>query len=262
MSNTLLPAKAREISARGLMSYPTDSPDDTVRIEAIAALLACTTQPVRLRLPRSKVEVSFDPTLPPHLLYLLTVGDYEQGDLDIAAEYVTAGERVMEIGCGIGVTGCALARASGEPAILVEANPHLWPHIKTNFDLNGLRMTLVEGAAVPSHYEQDTVTLHVQPNYWWSSLTAREGSQAQDVAAFKLTDLVARYRPTTLVLDIEGAEVFLLTETLADCVKKVIAEIHTPTLGTQLTAAIIARLADSGFRARDMRFLTWVFTRT
>src|SRR5262249_19136869 len=154
----------------------------------------------------------------------------------IAGQYVTPGDVVMEIGAGIGVTGCALAQASGNPVILVEANPHLWSHIEANFALNNLGLVLVKGAAVASDWQDQKVSFHIRPNYWWSSLVPEASAASLEVDAFKLSDLVTRYQPTTLVFDIEGAEAFVLNEPLAKCVRKVFIEIHTPTLGTQTTA--------------------------
>ena len=208
--NALLESKARQLNARGLMSYPTDSPDDLMRVEGVAALLASASQPIQLRLPHSKVKVAFDPGLPPQLLNYLAVGDYEQSDPQIAAEF----------------------------------------HIEANFALNELAVTLVKGAAVRSDYPAEKVRFYVHPDYWRSSLAGHDGARTIDADALRLHDLLARYSPTTLALDIEGGEVMILRETLPEPVKKVFVEIHTPTLGTQATAEIVSRFTGMGFRLR------------
>ncbi|WP_161974675.1 FkbM family methyltransferase [Piscinibacter terrae] len=257
----LAQAKAGEISSRGLMSFPTLSPADASRIEGVEAVLACAAEPIVIQLPRAALKVRFDPRLPAELLYYLAVADYEQSDLDLARDHVCPGERVMEIGAGIGVTGCALARASGVAPVLVEPNPVLWEYIEANFKANQLPVELVRAAAVPSTYGRQSVDFHTAENYWWSSLKNGSGMRQIEVPAVPFARLLAEHQPQVLAIDIEGAEDSLVEESVPDCVRKVLIEIHTPSLGSRSTCAVVAWLQAQAFQLVDLRAHTWVFKR-
>jgi FkbM family methyltransferase len=257
----IIKSKMSEVGMRGLLGYPTDGPADISRIEGLEILLACATGPVRVKLPLSDLIVDFDPRLPAQLLYYITVGDYEQADIDLASEYVVSGDIVMEVGAGIGITGCALAKASQRGVILVEANPHLWEHIEQNFKINGQKLTLIKAAAVSNDFEGSTVPFSVSPNYWWSSLVGMDGGKTFEATAIPLGKLIEEHQPNILVLDIEGAEEFVVPQSLNPCVKKVFVEIHSPALGSKKSAALVRRFEMMGFRMLDIRSYTWVFER-
>jgi FkbM family methyltransferase len=260
--NPIISEKKVEVGMRGLLAYPSDSPADKARIEGIALLLACASSPVRLKLPLTDLLVDFDPKLPAQLLYYLSSGDYEQADIDLAFAYVEEGDVVMEIGAGIGVTGCALAKASKKPVILVEANPHLWHHIERNFEINGQQVNLIKAAAVSNEYTHPTVPFNISPNYWWSSLAPMDSAKTFEASAISLTNLVDQHKPSVLVIDIEGAEEFVIPTSLNPSVKKVFVEIHTPSLGSKKTADLVRRFEHMEFKMIDIRAYTWVFERT
>jgi FkbM family methyltransferase len=260
-AHPLAAARAGEVHGRGLMSFPGDSEIDRARIEALELLLASAKAPLMLSLPATGQRVEFDPGLPAQMLYYLAIGDYETADLEIATEYVHRGDHVLEVGGGIGVTGSALAIASGNPVVVVEPNERLWRSIERNFDLNGCRCTLVRAAAVPSHFDAPTVPLHLLRDYWWSSLRPRDGAQTRAIAAMRLIDLLHEHLPDVVSIDVEGAEADLLGEALPDFVRRLFVEIHTPLLGSKATAALAARIQGMGFRLCDIRAFTWVFCR-
>jgi FkbM family methyltransferase len=257
----LVEAKLGEASGRGLMSFPSKSQADLDCIAGLEALLACTTQAICLQLPKAQLTVHFDPRLPAELLYYLALADYEQSGLEVAWQYVAPGERVMELGAGIGVTGCALARASGLPPILVEPNPVLWDHIEQNFKANRFGLHLIKGAAVPSSYSQSVVDFHVGENYWWSSLKPVDSCHRIEAPALTLSTLLNEHRPDVLSIDIEGAEDSFLEETLPDFVRKIFIKIHTPALGTRAACSVVTWLTANAFRLIDLRDHTWVFVR-
>ena len=258
---TLLDQRAVEIGRRGLMAFPEDGPDDALRIEAIAALLGCLHAPLQLRLPRCGLLAEVPAFVPPALVYYMALGDYEQNDVEIALKHVRQGDRVLEIGGGIGITGCALAAASGNPVVVVEPNPLLWSAIERNFSLNGHELTLVRSAVTSSSGAPANASLWVQTNYWWSSIDATPGSCHIEVHAVSLGDLLARFAPTVLSIDVEGAETRLFPADVPEFVRSIFIEIHSPSIGSAETARIVAALHASGFKLVDIRAWTWVFCR-
>jgi FkbM family methyltransferase len=260
-SFTLLDQRAVEIGRRGLMAFPEDGPDDALRIEAIAALLSCLHSPLQLRLPRSGLLVEIPPFVPAALVYYMVLGDYEQSDIEIAQKHVRHGDRVLEIGGGIGVTGCALAAASGNAVVVVEPNPSLWTAIERNFALNQREVTLVRSAVVCSSGAPAHASLWVQSNYWWSSIEATPGGCAIEVDAVSLGDLIERFSPTVLSIDVDGAETRLFPAEVPQFVRSIFIEIHSPSIGSAETARVVASLHASGFKLVDIRAWTWVFCR-
>jgi FkbM family methyltransferase len=253
--------RAVEIARRGLMAFPEDRPDDALRIEGIAALLACVHAPLQLRLPRCGLLIEIPPFVPPSLVYYLALGDYEQSDIDIALKHVRRGDRVLEIGAGIGITGCALATASGNAVVVVEPNPALWAAIQRNFALNGCDVTLVRSAVVSNSGAPAPASLWVQGHYWWSSIDAAPGARRIEVEAVSLGDLLERFAPTVVAIDIEGAETRLFPAEVPQCVRSIFIEIHSPSIGSAETARVVASLHASGFELVDIRAWTWVFCR-
>lgn len=141
----LIDTKREEIARRGLMGYPTDDASDLLRIEGIAHMLAALNGRMEIRLPGRDIVVPWDASLPAQLAYYLSIGDYEHHDL--AAEFVRRGDSVMELGGGVGVTGVALAKASGTRVVIVEPNPDLHDHIRRTFEANGCDVHLIPAAA-------------------------------------------------------------------------------------------------------------------
>jgi FkbM family methyltransferase len=261
-SSRAIHQRAVEIARRGLMAFPEDGPDDALRIEGIAAVLGCVHAPLQLRLPRCGLLIEIPPFVPPSLVYYMALGDYEQSDVEIALKHVRRGDRVLEIGAGIGITGCALATASGNAVVVVEPNPVLWPAIQRNFALNGRELTLVRAAVTASSGAPAKASLWVQDNYWWSSIEATPGGRRIDVEAVSLGDLLERFSPTVVAIDIEGAETRLFPAEVPTCVRSIFIEIHSPSIGSAETARVVASVHASGFELVDIRAWTWVFHRS
>src|SRR4051812_15313813 len=97
--------RAAGIARGGLVGVPEDGPDDALRIEGIAAVLGCVDAPLQLRLPKCGLLIEIPAFVPPSLVYYMALGDYEQSDIEIALKHVRRGDRVLEIGAGIGITG-------------------------------------------------------------------------------------------------------------------------------------------------------------
>lgn len=240
------------------MGYPVDDAEDLLRIEGIAHVLATLSGTMHMRLPGRDIVVPWDATLPAQLAYYLSIGDYEHHDLDLAAEFVRPGDVVMELGGGVGVTGVALARASGTEVVIVEPNPDLHDAIQRTFEANGCSVRLVRAAAAGGAGSAD---FHVADNYWWSSLEHREAARTIIVEQVPLADLLLAHAPQVLAIDIEGHERQLVDTPLPACLRCVLMEIHTPDIGTAETGRIVSWLTDQGFRMRDVRAYTWVFER-
>ncbi len=252
-----VPSRRATVMQRGLMAWPQDSDEDRLKIAGVADLLAATEGSVHIRLPGRDLVVPYDATLPPELAWYLAIGDYEAHDLDLAADYVRPGDRVMELGGGIGVTGSALGKASGEAVVIVEPNPALHAPIRRTFAANGVELVLVEAAA--SAGAPGIARLAVADNYWWSRLA--DDGQTLEVPSIPLPDLIEQHRPTVLAVDIEGHEVALAGSDIGPSVRLVLFEIHSPDIGTKSTGDVVRWLEDQGFRLLEVRGQSWAMAR-
>lgn len=257
----LLDEKTLEISQRGLNSYPVDSQEDLLRQDGIALLLNAMVERPIIKLPHADICVRLDPRISAQMTYYLAVGDYEQNDLALISEYVKAGDRVMEFGGGIGVTGVMAARVSKMPVTVVEPNPVLQPLIVDTFAQNQVQLQLIECCAVEDDFAADQVDFHLAPGYWWSSLVPMEDGHKISVPAARFSDLVNEHAPTVLIIDIEGAEKSILPARIAPSVRLILIEIHTPSIGTKATADINAKLTSQGFALRNIGANSWLFER-
>jgi len=128
--------------------------------------------------------------------------------------------------------------------------------------LDGHELTLVPSAVVSSSGAPAEASLWVQGHYWWSSIEATPDSRRIDVEAVSLGDLLERFAPTVVAIDIEGAETRLFPVEVPECVRSVFIEIHSPAIGSAETARVVSSLHASGFELVDIRAWTWVFCRS
>lgn len=82
-----------------------------------------------------------------------------------------------------------------------------------------------------------------------------------EVRVAALGALLYEHRSDVLVVDIEGRETSFVGLPIADHVRCVLMEIHTPGIGTAETAEVASWLADQGFGMADVRRYAWAFVR-
>ena len=56
------------------------------------------------------------------MLYYFLVGDYEESDLELIRKHVQPGDKVLELGGGVGLTGALVGQVSGLPVTICEAH--------------------------------------------------------------------------------------------------------------------------------------------
>lgn len=268
MLKTLLPEpeqiaqRQRDIGRRGLHGWPSDTPEDLLHIERFRLWLSALGQQATLEHPLQPLKLPVQRGFSPRMAYYFALGDYEQADLQLIDEYIRSGDRVMECGVGAGVTGSLAGLRSGNPVCLVEPNERLYPQIARTFAVNGQQYQLVEAAVVADAFVGEQLQLAVFDEYWWSSSVAREHpDHLPSVPVRRLSGLLAEYRPTVLILDIEGAEQGLFPASLPEELRLIMLEIHTPDIGDRATAEIVSSIMGQGFRLCRLLAQTWLFER-
>ncbi|MBF9030148.1 FkbM family methyltransferase [Rhodobacterales bacterium HKCCE3408] len=193
------------------------------------------------------VRISTDRKTTPKLVRDLIFKDtYEDAERELLARCLRAGDRVLEVGGGIGLIGLVAAKIAGAGRVVsYEANPVLRQIIEANYALNDvspeLRMKAVTTDGAPA-------TFHVSDNVVSSSLRERsEATRAVTVESDALADVLAEVKPDVLVMDVEGAEVDLLPSADLSGLRAIVVELHPHVVGEAATEALVAELTAQGF---------------
>lgn len=197
------------------------------------------------------IKVSTDAAgLPRSVRSALFKETYEVHERRLVRQIVRPGDRVLEIGAGIGVVASLAARLCG-PGNLVsyEANSKLEPIIRGNFALNGVEPRLVMRAV---NLDGRPVTFNRDDNIVSSSLAKRDSSaEAIEVAADAFDDIVRDHRPGIVIMDVEGIETDLLSQGNLEGVAHIVVEIHPQVTGQEAIDTMLARLEGLGFAVAE-----------
>ncbi|MDW8443082.1 MAG: FkbM family methyltransferase [Acetobacteraceae bacterium] len=201
------------------------------------------------------IQIAIDPrVMSPRMLEVIRSGDYERPEAYLLPSILQPGERVVELGAGVGYISALCARHTGVESVAVyEANPHLIPLIKRTHALNGVRCS-VENAVVVSGESGGTRTFYLRDDFWASSLSPGPYGYREtvEVPVVGLSDVLARHRPTMLIIDIEGGEVELCRDVALPGVKKVFIEVHQNIIGRNGMKSIF-----QFFLERDFHYDQW-----
>ncbi len=205
------------------------------------------TRPERVRLHGVELALGGDAT--PALRRALYAERYERGEARCVAFGLAADDVVLEVGAGAGFlsTLCAL-RVGSERVTAVEANPALLPRIRETWAANGVAPRLVHAVLAREAGEAE---LFVASEFVSSSLRG-VGSDGPVLTArvpqLAVNALLREVAPTFLAIDIEGGEAELLPAIDWRGIRALALELHPHRIGEAATRALLARLADEGFR--------------
>lgn len=173
---------------------------------------------------------------------------YEEAELSILDATLTSEDSVLELGAGIGLTSIFCAKRIGDGAKIhaLEANPALVPVLERNFRLNGVWPDFHNMAAAK---ETGEVEFALDRSYTSSGLHGRPSETVERVRlpAAGFQDLLDRYRPSYLIMDIEGGEIDLLPGADLTCVRKICLEVHPEIVGDAAISGVVAGLMAAGF---------------
>ena len=191
-----------------------------------------------------------DAALKGNLERSLTAGRYENHEADALLLHLRPGDRMLDLGAGLGFICALAAGVLGEDAVTgVEAGPETVKLARRNLSANGYPgVKVLKGAVVASG--DGEVEFGQRPAFWASALRGPEGwpenAEVIRVPARPLGKLLARFAPTVISCDIEGGELEVLTEPLPG-VRLVVVETHPLVYGAEGVARIEAALGAQGF---------------
>lgn len=172
---------------------------------------------------------------------------YERKEIELLNRVLRPGDRLLDIGAGIGVTSLFSARKiGGENVVAVEANPYLIEIFKRNCALNNVKIDILNCLLFPSTPETDEVEFYINKQFW-SSSAVRKSDHAIKVKALPISETL-RKGITVINADIEGAEAGLFGEMREFfSVEKILLETHTRYIGAKPLNDMLRHLMEMGF---------------
>ena len=199
--------------------------------------------------------------IPKTVRSMLFKGTYEAHECDLVERVVRSGDRVLEIGAGIGLVSLVATRLCGEGHVFsYEANPDLEPVIRKNYRLNGwtpdltMRAVTSDGRDLPFFRSSNVVS---------SSVVDRNlAGDRIVVESLAINDLIDEHRPSVVIMDVEGSEVDLLSTADLSRVRILIAEMHPHIVGKEKITMLVGDIETRGFRLADVCHKTCLFQNT
>lgn len=181
-----------------------------------------------------------------HIRKVVYRGTYESSEANLIRQTLEPSDRVLEVGSGMGfiATFCAKALGRSDAVLAVEAVPKMEPVIRENFSLNCVSPELISAAV---GLEEGECSFIVSDSFWSSSAAniANSGTEIT-VPMVTLSDLIERFGPTYLVVDVEGMERRLFKQDLGS-VRKICLEIHPHYIGDAGIRDCLIDLFNRGF---------------
>lgn len=198
------------------------------------------------------ITMRIDERMAPANITKLTVGRHTSHERALAALALREGDRVLELGGGIGMVAIACAKLVGSGNVLsFEPNPELRSLILDNYALNEVSPTLKTAMVGPA---AGTATFYLAPRFSRSSAHMKEeGSRPVEVPVVPFSSVVEEFAPTVLIVDIQGGESEFLDYADLSTTRAIIIELHPFIIGLRTTLSIRRRLRRHGFMERARR---------
>lgn len=175
-------------------------------------------------------------------------GSYEAKEARWALKAAKPNDRILELGSGIGVITSLLAGVEGARVMAFEANPHTVRLAKRVIRANNRNNVELEHGLLTAGPSRD-FTFYVREDLWMSSLIKHQGPYIDSiqVKSSNIDEVITRAEINLVVMDIEGAELDLLTRARLPGVERVFLEFHDHLYGLEGVRAVTSAMADKGF---------------
>ncbi|HKG32775.1 MAG TPA: FkbM family methyltransferase [Gemmatimonadales bacterium] len=179
----------------------------------------------------------------------LSKGRTQRDELQLLGTLLSPDDTVLDIGAGLGLVSAYCAKQIGSDRVYAyEADPDLEPCIRETYQLNGVEPSL-EICAVGA--QPGRVTLYRDEHRISTSVVRRRaGTRPVEVSGRALNYVVAKIRPTLLVVDEEGAEADLFDGAELPTVTQIVLESPDRLMGPDGTDRVVAQLQGIGFGIR------------
>lgn len=202
------------------------------------------------------------PPMLPRIRNALAEDRYEAKESEAALKVLNAGDRVVELGAGLGYMSSVISKnCAPESVHAFEANPALIPCIKRVQQENDITNVTVHNAVLGA--EKGQTLFYVRSNFVASSLMADPVEtvvQKVTVPVLPARDTVAEINPNVLICDIEGAEVDIIPLLDLTNLRAAIVELHPQYIGLRGVEKVFAAMTAAGLIYNPRRSMAKVVT--
>lgn len=182
------------------------------------------------------VKVPDSPMLTPTRIERINAARYEGQEIAGALRVVREGDRVLELGAGIGIVGAVVAKTAKPSKVMsFEANPALIQHIEALYELNGLhgRISVRNEVLISAPDAPPSLPFHIRNSYLGSSLIDSDSRATTrvDVPTASYGEVHKDFAPDVLLMDIEGGELDFLRHASLDGIRAIVIEFHPDAYG-------------------------------
>jgi len=185
---------------------------------------------------------------------IILEGNYERAEITICKELIGKDDIILELGSAVGfVSLFCLKHRSAKAVYCVEANPETLKILERNYHANGYEPNFLHGALASSNGD---VHLQVGNDFWAHSILQplqppqlRDSKHEIIVPGFTFQSIWSKvpFSPNVLIVDVEGAELFIPWKELPSEIAKVIIELHPQFIGAKASGEIVTSLSRHGF---------------
>ena len=179
----------------------------------------------------------------------IEANNYEREEAAEIPRIVQKGERVLEIGAGIGyVSTLAWNTGHVEHLSIIEANPDLIPIISETHQLNGVEGHIMNGCLGS---EVGKASFYIHEDFWASSLAPPKNKnkirKVVGIPTISFSDVLREVSPTLIICDIEGGEARIFDGVNLYGVNKILVEVHQRRIGRRGMFNLFETLHRQGF---------------
>ncbi len=184
------------------------------------------------------VKVPDSPLLTPMRIERINAARYEGQEIAGALEVVRTGDKVLELGAGLGIVGAIVAKnANPKKVMSFEANPQLIEHINALYKLNRLstKIEVRNEVLISAPDAPETMAFHIRNSYLGSSLIDSDSRETTrvDVPTADYAKVHKDFAPDVLLMDIEGGELDFLRHASLKGVRAIVIEFHPLAYGKE-----------------------------
>lgn len=210
--------------------------------------------------------VAFPTDLPPMIhktRRLLQNNEYEEKESAAALKIVQAGDRVVELGSGMGYMSSVVSKNCAPAEVhAFEANPALIPCIRRVHSENDITCVTLHHALLGE--TEGEAEFYVRKNFLSSSMLpepADEVISRHKVPVLPARKTISEIAPDVLICDIEGAELSVLPLLDLSKIRAAIVELHPQYIGLEGVQVIFDAMRAGGLvynaRRSNGKVVSW-----
>lgn len=178
--------------------------------------------------------------------------DYEQPEISAIMRLLHDGDRVLELGSGLGIVSSLTARARPDVKVRsYEGNPDLLPFIAQVHAKNGIKNVEVRNEILMPNPSAPTMEFLTHRSFAESSVLDHGAvTKRVQVPCTDINGVIAEFRPDVFVCDIEGGEELLFDGMDLRGVRVLVIELHPVVISRMAVKRIFDTCAAAGLYPR------------